>query len=482
MVIRIGVLTLLFASFPAATFAASPVATTTAASRPATIPASPLRVGAAAEVITPAPGMPMSGFNSTRTVQAVDDDLYAKALVFERDGVRVAMVVCDLITMSRPVAEEARRLIAERPGIPADHVMISATHTHTGPLLSRKASDGSKEAEDAGDRVDAYVKSLPERIAEAVRKADANLAPARAHVGRGQEPRLSFNRRYFMKDGAVGWNPGKLNPNTDRPAGPVDPDVPVVYFESADKAALPIATHVSFAMHPDTRHGESISADYPGRLADILARVKGPEMITLFATGACGDINHVNVNFRGGQISARESARLGMILAGEVLKTYGRLTQVPAGPIRVRSEVMSLPLPEFKPEEVERARETVRKPPTTTRVSMDHVHALKVLDVVGRQGKPLDAEVQVIALGDDVVWVALPGEMFVELGLELKKRSPFKHTIIVELANGSVGYIPTQRAFAEGSYEPLAARCAPGSGEAIVECAVRLLTELKRID
>ena len=116
------------------------------------------------------------------------------------------------------------------------------------------------------------------------------------------------------------------------------------------------------------------------------------------------------------------------------------------GAIRVRSEVLSLPLPEFTPEEIEQARATLSKPAPTPRVSMDHVHALKVLDVAGRQGKPLDAEVQVIALGDEVAWVALPGEMFVELGLDMKRRSPFKHTIIVELANGSVGYVPTKRA------------------------------------
>ena len=112
---------------------------------------------------------------------------------------------------------------------------------------------------------------------------------------------------------------------------------------------------------------------------------------------------------------------------------------------------------------------------------MEHVRALKVLDVAGRQGKPLDAEVQVIALGGEVAWVALPGEIFAELGLEIKKRSPFKHTILVTIANGSVGYVPTKRAFTEGSYEPFAARCAPGSGEMIVETAVRLLNELKGV-
>ncbi len=478
MIRKVRVLAVLFAFLPATTRAQSPPATTSASSRAAaTASAAPMRVGAAAEVITPPAGTPMSGPNAARVVKAVDDDLYAKAIVLEREGVRVAMVACDLITMPRSVVDEARRLIAEASGIPADHVMISATHTHTGPLLTGRQNPNDN---DAAERTRSYLKSLPVHIAEAVRKADAKLAPARALAGVGKELRLSFNRRYFMKEGPVGWNPGKLNPNVDRPAGPVDPDVPVVYFETADKAAAPIATHVSFAMHPDTRHGEMISADYPGQLTNILAKVRGPDMVTLFATGACGDINHVNVNFRGAQISAKETARIGMVLAGEVLKAYGRVQPVAAGEIRVRSEVVSLPLPEIKPGDVERARESLLKPPQP-RVSLEYVHAAKVLDVAGREGKPLDAEVQVIALGDDVAWVALPGEMFVELGLEVKKRSPFKHTIIVTLANGSIGYVPTTRAFGEGNYEPLAARCIPGSGERLVECAVRLLTDLRPI-
>ena len=110
---------------------------------------------------------------------------------------------------------------------------------------------------------------------------------------------------------------------------------------------------------------------------------------------------------------------------------------------------------------------------------LERVQAYKVLDVNARQGKPLEAEVQVIALGPDLAFVALPGEIFVELGLFVKHNSPFRHTIIAELANGSVGYVPTKRAFEEGNYEPVSARCAPGSGEQIAETAVKLLKEVR---
>src|SRR5207249_6801136 len=108
----------------------------------------------------------------------------------------------------------------------------------------------------------------------------------------------------------------------------------------------------------------------------------------------------------------------------------------------------------------------------------ESVFAYKVLDVQAREGKPLEVEVQVVALGTDIAWVALPGEIFVELGLAIKNNSPFKHTIIAELANGSVGYVPTRRAYAQGNYEVVSARCAEGSGELLVAAALRLLREL----
>ena len=107
------------------------------------------------------------------------------------------------------------------------------------------------------------------------------------------------------------------------------------------------------------------------------------------------------------------------------------------------------------------------------------MNAFKVLDVAAREGKPQEVEVQVIALGDDLAWVSLPGEIFVELGLAVKKASRFRHTIIAELANGSVGYVPTRKAFEQGNYEPVSARCVHGSGEKLAETAARLLAELK---
>ena len=439
--------------------------------------AAELRAGAAQVVITPAVGAPMAGYYSARSMEGVHDDLFAKALVLEQDGKRVALVICDLISMPRGVTVEARELIQkDDTGLTPERVMISATHTHTGPVLPSGSSRDPSETGSA-DKARAYVESLPELIAKAVKEATAKLAPARALAGRGREERLSFNRRFHMKDGTVGWNPGKLNPNIVEPAGPIDPDVGVVYFESSD--GKPIATYVNFAMHLDTVGGLRVSADYPHTLSQILAQVKGPEMVTLFAIGCCGDINHIDVKTKDPQKGPEEAARIGTVLAGEVIKTYARLKPVQTSAPQGRHELVKLPLAPIQPGDVEQAQKVAVKFGKDAPTFLERVHAYKVLDVARREGRPLEAEVQAISLGDDLAFVALPGEIFVELGLVVKAQSPYRHTMIAELANGSIGYVPTQRAYPHGNYEVISARCAEGSGEMLAEAAVRLLKDLK---
>ena len=438
--------------------------------------AADLRVGVASVVINPAMGTPMAGYYAPRAAAGVHDDLHAKAIVLEKDGVKAAMVSCDLLTLPRSVVVESRRIVESTAKIPGDHIMISATHTHTGPTLPMGSARDPSEGGEAA-KVDQYAATLPELIARAVKEADAALAPMSVFIGHGHEEHLSFNRRYFMKDGTVGWNPGKLNPNIVKPAGPIDPDVPVIFFQSPD--GKPIATYVNFAMHLDTVGGTNLSADYPGAQAELLGRIKGPQMLTIFTTGTCGDINHVDVGTKDPQHGPEEAARIGTVLAGEVLKTYARLTPLEPGTVRVRSEIIQLPLADISGEDVDAARKTAVKFGKDAPKFLERVNAYKVIDVAARQGKPLEVEVQVITLGNDVAWVSLPGEIFVELGLAIKQRSPFANTIIAELANGSIGYIPTKRAYAEGNYEPVSARCAAGSGEMLVETAVKLLKELK---
>jgi hypothetical protein len=434
-----------------------------------------LRAGAAAVTINPPPGTPLAGYYSPRGATSVLDDLHCKALVLEQDGTRVALVVCDLISLPRRTVVDARRLIEKQTGIPAAHVMISATHTHTGPVVTRESARDRLDGGDS-DLGRRYTEALPELIAKSVEQANTRLVPARAAAAVGQEGGLSFNRRFVMKDHTVSWNPRKLDPDIVRPAGPIDPDVGVLCFEAA--RGKPVATYVNFAMHPDTVGGEAVSADYPGVLARLLAECKGADMVTLFANGCCGNLNHRAIGWADPQHGPQEARRIGTVLAGAVCRTYPALKAVPGAGLRARSTMVKLPLAPLTGEDVARAQEVVKriKDPKTT--FLEKVKAYQVLDVAGRDGQPLEVEVQVIALGDQVAWVSLPGEMFVELGLAVKKASPFAYTLIAELANGSVGYIPDRAAYAQGNYEVVSARCAEGSGEALVAAAQRLLQDL----
>jgi hypothetical protein len=443
--------------------------------------AAALRAGAAVVNITPTPGIGLAGYYFERGAEGTNDDLFARALVLEAGGAKAALVTLDLISTTRSVVEAARREIEKVTGIPGANVMISATHAHTGPVL---ANPGAR-FDALGDSAElslSYSAGLSGRIARCVRLAAERLEPARASAAAVQEPNLSFNRRFHLRDGSVGWNPGKLNTNIVRPAGPIDPEVGVLYLDGLrERPPLkPLATYVNFAMHPDTVGGAKFSADYPGVLASRLAEYKGPDMVTIFANGTCGNINHVNVNWADPQKGPPEAARIGTVLAGDVFKAWMQLKPVVSGDLRLSSEIVKLPLPGIKSGDAERAREIVtRYGMKDNRGFMEKVEAYKILDVAAREGKPHEVEVQVIALGAEVAWVALPGEIFVELGLAIKQASPFRHTFIAELANGSIGYIPNRPAYAQGAYEPISARCAAGSGEMLVESAVRQLRALR---
>lgn len=438
-----------------------------------------LKAGAAQVDITPEVGTPMAGYYYVRPAESVHDPLHAKALVLDDGETRVALVALDLISTTFDLVHDARKEVEAATGIPGDHVMISATHAHTGPVIGTQSASGGF----GGDHELArrYRAELPAKIAEAVKQANEKRSPARLRAAHGSESSIAFNRRFHMADGSVGWNPGKLNPAIVKPAGAIDPDVPVLYFDSAAEPRAPLATYVNYAVHLDNVGGTAISADLPGVLARLLSDVKGADMITLWTAGCCGDINHIDVAWAEPQGGHGNAARMGTILAAEVLRTWPKLAEVAPGKIRVRREVVPLDLPEVTSEDVEAARAVIARvkdgsaPPPTF---LEHVNAYKVLDVAGRDGKPWEVEVQVVALGDSVAWVSLPGEIFVELGLEIKRDSPFPHTIVAELANGIIGYIPARRAYNQGNYEVVSARCAAGSGERLVDAAVRMLKEL----
>ena len=151
-------------------------------------------------------------------------------------------------------------------------------------------------------------------------------------------------------------------------------------------------------------------------------------------------------------------------------------------PPRVKSERVRLERREFTEEQIAAAREMVGQMSAKEFGTVPMAGTVCIMETLDKRTRniPLEVEVQVIALSDDVAILSLPGEIFVELGLAIKKQSPFKHTFIAELANGSMGYVPNREAYPQGNYEVVSARGAPGSGEKLVETALRLLNAAKQ--
>jgi len=428
------------------------------------------RVGRAEVDITPPARMPMAGYYYVRLNEGTHDPLFAKAMVVEQAGVRMALVAVDYVQIPRAFVDEARTLIAARTGIPATHVMISATHSHTGPELGARLRSVEPDIDALAK---GFWKKIPELIAASVEKAVAALAPSEINVGVGREETISFIRRFRMIDGTTGWNPGKKNPKIVQPLGAIDPDVAVV---AAGKGA-----YVNFALHLDTVGGAQFSADYAYALSRSLREVKGPEFSTLFTIGCAGNINHVDVSHNRAQKGPGEAARIGTVLAAAVLKTMERLKPVEPQPVRVSTRLVALPPAPYTAEEAERAKVVVANyGKQNANPFYEQVNAFKVMDLMELGKRPVEAEVQVIALGKSVAWVGLPGEIFVEHGRAIKLASPFLVTIVAELANGNLGYVPDRKAYAEGAYEVISSRLAAGGGEAMVAAAVEQLNALFR--
>jgi len=433
------------------------------------------KTGSALVKITPPSGTPMAGYYYDRGADGVHDDLFARAMVFEKDGAKAAVISCDLIGVSAEIVSAVRILVEKETGIRADNILVSATHSHTGPVMPKRI-DRYKNLQNA--TYIKYLSELPGMIAESARLANAALAETKISIGKGYEESISFNRRFFMTDGTVGWNPGKMNPMIIKPAGPIDPEVFVLYTETTD--GKPVATYVNFALHLDNVGGTEISADMPYTLSTILGQVRGKDMVTLFAQGCSGNINHINVRTKEPQKGHGEAQRIGTVLSGEVLKTYTRLKPLDITGISAKREIVKLQLPDISPDELPKAQEVISRTgkPDAPKF-LELVNAHKVVDVLDRKGEPIEAEIQVIALGEDCAIVSLPGEIFTEIGMYIKSRSPFQYTMVVELANGSIGYVPDRKAFIEGNYEPVSSRVAPGSGEILAERALTLLNDLK---
>jgi hypothetical protein len=417
-----------------------------------------MKVGAARVDITPPLGMHMAGFE-TRTAGAigVHDALHAGVLAFEGPEDRAVLVVADLLQIDARLQGIIAAEVERRIGLDRDHMQLVGTHTHSGPDLTEPSE---------------YEQSVGMRIAAAVEEAWDARGPAIASVGAGRVTGIGRNRRH---------------PHD----GPVDDDVTVLRLDHEDGS--PIATLVNYSCHPTTLGPDNLrySADYPGvvcRLVD--ERVGG---ITVFTTGAQGDVNPGGYSPEDSMIGivapwrTYESAeRYGTAIAEVAVDVRGRLVATPSDNVWARARVLELPRRELPSvEEAARAVEAAERLVAVARplhsmqvvhnALLAEAHARLVLEHASRADRDEPVRVRVSALGlGPATHVGIGGELFTELGMHIKRALGAGCTFVAVLCDGTIGYIPTRDAYAEGGYEPSASPLAAGGGEAIVDAVVAL--------
>jgi len=452
----------------------------------ATLPlrAAELRAGAAKSCITPALGTRINGGVGPSTARHIHDDLFVRALVLDDGTVRLAFAVVDTCLLDRPVFDEAKRLVQRQTGLAPERVMMSATHTH---------SAGSACGAHLVDADETYRAWLPGRIADAVRCAVNNLAPAQLAWGSGNVPQHVFCRRLLIKPGMTYTNQlgftnelAKMNwdsphPADGEPAGPTDPEVSVLSVKYADGRPLALLANYSLHYVGDVGPGH-ISADYFGAFSDRIQQLLGadrqdPPFVGILCNGTSGDINNVNPKTK------REPAppytqirRVAEDVAQEVLRVTRSLEH--RRELKLRASLRECVVATRRPNaaEVEEARAIVAGRPVEKLSGWTDDYAREQLFLADWPAE-VSLPIQVFRIGDLAI-AAWPGEIFAASGLDLKRRSPVKPLFNIGLANGWYGYIPPPEQFRLGAYETWRMRTSPLETNAIpkmTDCFLDLL-------
>jgi hypothetical protein len=427
-------------------------------------PAPVLRAGFAERDITPEIGMEAPGGYGKSYHKTVHDPCKVRAAVFDDGRGSVALVGIDALGIRRDTVRTVRQAIERRTGIPAGSILIGASHSHSsGPcvwIMPGEFDHASPLVQDLAYNqstcVDPkYLATVEAALIDAVCAAHDQRVEARAGVGTGIEPTVAFNRRFLMKDGRAITHPGLGNPDIVEPAGPADPEVGVIgAFDAKDPNRL-LGCVVNFACHATTSPG-GISANYIHYLEKVIQGYYGKDSVVVFLAGASGDVTQVdNRSLHANPSGERWAQLVGGKVGAEALKVL--LTMEPGAltPVAARTKVWDIPRRVPDPAKVSQALEIVQgergKPdPTTWTFAKETV----MLDALLRKEPNAEVEVQVVQVGP-AVFVTNPAEYFCQYGLEIKAATGFPFTFPVSLANGCVGYVPTEEAFGPrgGGYE-----------------------------
>ena len=434
--------------------------------------------------VTPPLGIPIPGYFSKRIANGTIDPLCVECVAVS-DGTNAALIYSvDDLHLTNPFFKKAFPLITAATGVPRDRIYVHSTHTHTG--ATDWPRDGYTEEENRLTM--AYAECRMRKLADAGLAALSNMAPATAAIARKECGNISFIRRFRMNDGSVRTNPGVDNPNVKEPLGTPDETLQLIRFR---RAGAPDIAIINFGVHPDTVQGLKYSADWPGVVRRTFENGIGGGARCLVLNGAQGDVNHLHRFPPPGRAALNEEKRsnpmayanyMGRAIAGTAMSIWDVCEAVPVGAVRgaVRECTVPANLPtadEIKWVEMfdagRKAEIPLGRMEITTLTSRNsRVRRLK------NGPDHFDILVSSVSIGDSIAFAGFPCEPFVDIGRDVKARSPFKMTMVSCLTNGSEGYIPSTKAHGEGGYEGLSSRLAAPTGDMIVAAQVEQLDGL----
>ena len=425
-----------------------------------------LMAGAATSNITPEIGQEIIGGFVPYPSKHVHDELHVRCLVLEDGKVKLALVVCDLLGIQRVVSTEARRMIHETVGIPPDCVMISATHTHSA--TSALGRDRLKPEQTLDD----YQEFVARRIADGVARAHHNRRPAQIAFGSVDVPEHVFNRRWHMRPGSVPINPFggtdlvKMNPpagspNLTEPAGPTDPTVSFIAAREPNGALISVFS--AYSLHYVGGVGSAdVSADYYGVFSEHLRRlvdagqpknlpVDRPPFVAMMANGTSGDIN--NINFRNPRPGKKPYEQIHFVaedIAGKVHAALAKLEYTDHVPLAACYREPSIAWRRPSAEQKKWMEMTLAAGPKDKQ-DLSYIYADRISRMTSYP-ETTTIPLHILRIGDVCIGT-MPCEVFAEIGLDFKRRSPLPHSFMVELAHGYFGYLPTPRQHKFGGYE-----------------------------
>lgn len=417
-----------------------------------------LRAGAAVADITPEewPIRVVGNFGLT-LAKSAHDKLHARALVLDDGGVRIAVAVVDSCYVKRREMDRIKVIASKDTGIPQGRILLAATHTHSAP----------PSAAEVGNEIERrYVERFVVQTATAIKQANANLKPARIGWSVISVPDELFNRRWFVRDGAirpnpfgettdlVRMNPPGGSPDLIHPAGGTDPGLSIVSVR--DDGGKPLAVLANYSLHyVGGVPGPEVSADYFGAFAEALSKRIAPDdasFTAILTNGTSGDVN--NIDFVHPRPPAEPYQRIGVVsnkLADKVADAAGRIQYQADVPMRMIERELPLRYRRGTPAQLAFAQHALQQKDDTGLPQNAKAYAERLMEME-KGPEVADVKLQAIRIGELGI-AAIPCETFTETGLTIKELSPFPTTFTMELSNGHYGYLPTPRHFDLGGYE-----------------------------